>query len=618
MKTKNLISILCAVVVFMIPALILGEILHVPDDFENIQAGIDAAEDGDTVLVEPGEYVENIDFDGKNIVVGSLFLILNNATYIDSTIINGDSSGTVVTFASEENNEAKLTGFTITNGFTNDNGGGIWCRDSNPIISDVNIRSNRANQGGGIFCDRNADITLRNANIEENYAIHGGGIYCYFSSPMFNDVLVLNNEASQFGGVRLWESNASLNNLQILNNRGSACGGVSIAHSSNVNLINVIIRDNWGGGVYCQTSIARLTNVLIALNHTSNGGGIYCYRANLYLNKVTICNNTAGNEGGGIYCLDGTQLFVVNTILWENDPQEIFFQRQNDQNSLTISYSDIGGGQNDIETNHNCDVNWLEGNFDANPLFVDQDNNDFHLTENSPCIDAGDPETDRDPDDTVADIGAYYFHQGEIAEPNITIEPAFIMFLDVPHLSVDSAVVTIRNVGLAILSVDSQTITPVNTPFTVYNGYREFDLEPDSSHLTWITFTPIEESRYGAIFRIYSNDPDENIVEIPITGSVLKVKSYNESLPCKIDIKSIYPNPFNSTTRLSYGLPITAALSLRLYDVSGRHVATLVDGYVQAGVHTAVLQSDDLASGIYFVRVEALGEVLTQKVLLVR
>ena len=98
---------------------------------------------------------------------------------------------------------------------------------------------------------------------------------------------------------------------------------------------------------------------------------------------------------------------------------------------------------------------------------------------------------------------------------------------------------------------------------------------------------------------------------------VLDVKA-EQIIPESFYLAGAYPNPFNSTTRLSYGLPVATELTLRLYDVSGRHIATLVDEYVQAGIHTAVLQSDDLASGIYFVRVEALGKVLTQKVLLVR
>ena len=56
--------------------------------------------DGDTILVQPGTYVENIDFSGRNIVLGSLFLTTGDTTYIAQTIIDGDSSGSVVTIRS--------------------------------------------------------------------------------------------------------------------------------------------------------------------------------------------------------------------------------------------------------------------------------------------------------------------------------------------------------------------------------------------------------------------------------------------------------------------------------------------------------------------------------------
>ena len=96
-----------------------------------IQDAIDDASDGDTILVEPGIYPENVNFNGKNIVV--------QGENRETTIINGSQSGTVVTFESGEDSTAVLTGFTITNGsgYIDDTvklGGGIYIENASPII----------------------------------------------------------------------------------------------------------------------------------------------------------------------------------------------------------------------------------------------------------------------------------------------------------------------------------------------------------------------------------------------------------------------------------------------------------------------------------------------------
>jgi len=91
--------------------------INIPADYSTIQAGIDASSDGDTVLVAEGTYVENINYNGKNVVVGSLYLTTSDTSYISSTIIDGDQAGSVVTFDSGENATAVLSGLTVINGY---------------------------------------------------------------------------------------------------------------------------------------------------------------------------------------------------------------------------------------------------------------------------------------------------------------------------------------------------------------------------------------------------------------------------------------------------------------------------------------------------------------------
>lgn len=94
MRTKLFLSIIISVFCKSLS----GTILYVPSDYTTIQSGIDAITIGDTLLVEPGIYYENINFTGKSIVLGSRYLLTNDTSYISSTIIDGNQNGSVVSF----------------------------------------------------------------------------------------------------------------------------------------------------------------------------------------------------------------------------------------------------------------------------------------------------------------------------------------------------------------------------------------------------------------------------------------------------------------------------------------------------------------------------------------
>jgi predicted outer membrane repeat protein len=160
--------------------------IYIPDDYPHIQAGIVAAHEGDTVVVRPGIYMGNIDFIGKRIIVGSLFLVTGDTSYMSSTIINGDSSGSVVEFTNGEDTSSIITGFTIQGGRRT---GGIYCEDSSPSIVMNIIRNNSGTFGGGICCNQ-ARPLIENNTIRENRAGYGGGIYCSHSSPTIRNNVI--------------------------------------------------------------------------------------------------------------------------------------------------------------------------------------------------------------------------------------------------------------------------------------------------------------------------------------------------------------------------------------------------------------------------------------------
>jgi len=166
-------------------------------DFTSIQDGIDASSNGDTVLVYPGTYYENINFNGKNITVSSLYLTTQIDSFVKNTIIDGNYNGSVVKLVNGENNTTFLCGFTLQNGTgTLDrweiiSGGGIFLYNSSLNIVGCIIQSNVATRGGGFRIEiRNSSniVNFKNVTIKYNHAYEsGGGISLTSDSPVTFD-----------------------------------------------------------------------------------------------------------------------------------------------------------------------------------------------------------------------------------------------------------------------------------------------------------------------------------------------------------------------------------------------------------------------------------------------
>jgi PKD repeat protein len=130
-----------SIIFIILPNFLYSTIIDIPKHYSTIQAGIDASANTDTVLVQPGTYVENIDYKGKLITLGSLFLTTQDTSYISSTIIDGNAANSVVRFYNGEDSTAVLSGFTLRNGDTT-YGGGFYCFYSDITISNSIILNN--------------------------------------------------------------------------------------------------------------------------------------------------------------------------------------------------------------------------------------------------------------------------------------------------------------------------------------------------------------------------------------------------------------------------------------------------------------------------------------------
>src|SRR5262252_5162813 len=279
MKTASFGFALAAAIT--LPVSSLAATIRVPADAVSIQQAIDAAVGGDTVLVSPGTYVENLTFRGKPITVES-----EQGSAV--TIIDGGGSGSVVTFASGETRSAVLRGFTIRNGLNSFGGGGVLIQNSSPSI-------------------------VGNA-IVNNGACSGAGIYSYFSSPLIQGNTISRNfvyacsGASGLGVYIGGDSAAELIENLISENSGFANGGGVTLFAAG----SVVVRSN---------VISR--NVTSGFSPCTSGGGIWMVN----FSQATIADNlVVGNAagcGGGFFWggSSGVTTFVNNTFA-DNDAQE--------------------------------------------------------------------------------------------------------------------------------------------------------------------------------------------------------------------------------------------------------------------------------------------------------
>ncbi len=187
--------------VFSLPHLILAQTLITvkqdgTGDFMTIQDGVDAAANGDTVLVWPGTYFENVNIEDKDIILGSLNLTTNDPAYIRQTIINGNETGSCIAVIYTPDTSL-ICGFSLTNGSGTYNGdfpgGGAFIRYGQARIQNCHIYNNKVSgSGGGIYIFE-AYVYLSGTTIKNNHSYkHGGGISIGKSIVEFDTVQLCN------------------------------------------------------------------------------------------------------------------------------------------------------------------------------------------------------------------------------------------------------------------------------------------------------------------------------------------------------------------------------------------------------------------------------------------
>jgi Bacterial Ig domain/Right handed beta helix region len=376
---------------------------------QTIQSAIASAINGDTVLVAPGTYVENIDFLGKRITVTS-------ERGPNDTIIDGGNVAPVANFSSGESRDSTLNGFTLQNGRSVESPGPTFLN------------------GGGVNIIE-SDPTITNNVITNNHACIGAGIFVGGASPLIQLNKITGNNNSCGGSVISAQASSS---VEILDNviTDNVGGGITLDVDGNPIIKNNIIMGNnnagdLGGGIFIlrnPDSDVLIVQNLIAGNQAAYGGGLCLLGAGpLKVLNNTIADNDAATSGSGIYDFgpDGRTELTNNIIYAKPGQAGLFCDSFRSQNPPIIRFNNIFSSGGMAYGGHCPDMTGTNGNKSLDPLFADLTQGDYHLLQGSPSIDASYNQATNLPDkdldgnqrvldgdgdgNAIIDMGAYEF-----------------------------------------------------------------------------------------------------------------------------------------------------------------------------------------------------------------
>lgn len=400
-----------AALMLLLPVTAAAKVINVPADYPTIQDAINAASNGDTVLVAAGTYAENINFSGKAITVTS-------SAGPKTTIIDGGNIATVATFSSAETTASVLSGFTLENGTSTSgsgyDGGGIYISGSAPTITGNIIQNNTACNGGG-------------------------GIAVEFGSPVIKGNRIIGNSQSACsggiggGGISIsGAASAQVIGNEIGNNTWPGSGaGISLFAAGTPTIADNFIYNNnteggGGGGIsMVNDSAAVVVQNLFFGNMAAEGTGIYFLVPDgasppIFVNN-TIVAGTGATQGTAVFAggFDDQVQFYNNLLLGMAGQNAVYCDSTYDPNPPTFTNNDAyaSGGSGLQGT---CASQASEnGNISANPMFVSPAKHNYQLQAGSPAINAGDNNAPDIPKEDLAhhtrivgstiDMGAYEY-----------------------------------------------------------------------------------------------------------------------------------------------------------------------------------------------------------------
>jgi len=643
----------------MIPLFAFSEIIRVPDDYSSIQAGLNEATTGDTVLVAPGTYYENI---GWPSVDG---ITLTSSGDSSNTYIVGEREASILRFYGNFviTNSTRVENVTITNGAST-RGGGIVCFRSSPTFSNVQVCYNNSigniseSGGGGIYLNE-ANVLITNSSIRNNEMTcnfrdsGGGGIYSKNSSIVISNTVVEGNsffgddDSYNCGGGGLYVENrngqqVTIDNSKFSNNYsqtdGMFCGGGSIYAFSSITITDSeIIKSDanisngigGGGGIYLGGDGNQVLSNLVISGNSVTGWGIQSGGGGMLIaSSPTIINSKIGNNlcdlepmlsgGGGVFCGFDSSPSFIKTVFAQNTAAQGSAIFRTDAYESNAVYNYLTFDNNEVIEYESYDEYNLYNN----------DNDNLHVT-NSNFRSVHSMEVLNNTNIAMVLDSCWW---GDPSGPyHETLNPNGLGDTIVGPVVLESWLTTPDTVAYPLSPENLEIV--VDPPYWIgfswdaspssdVEGYRiNFDYDesgyPYAYYLDVRNVTEIElldviiDTIWYFAITAYDEGGDESWFsnEVVVDFTQLEIESSEDVLPTQYEFVSTYPNPFNPSLTAKINLPDPSNLTVLAFNLLGQKVATISDGHFGAGEHSFVFDGSNLSSGVYLIQAVVPGKM---------
>jgi len=544
-------------------------------------------------------------------------------------------------------------------------GGGVGIINCNAMLTNNIIVNNSAPEGGGISCDENSNPTITDATIEDNTATdgNGGGLFAINSNIQIDSCIFNSNETlgGRGGGIFMEDCDLQVDNCEFTYNEAFGSGGVIKAFNCEVQIENSLFVGNVsvngrGGGINAQNSYLQIDNCFFEENEstTSSGGGIYFRADTLYngmpfhleLKSSQFHNNLASSQGAGVritnYYVDTLAInATIDSCDFIENSANVRAGVSIHRSSFNVSNS-IFKGNTAIQFAAGAGFSLYSVGTVWNCLFVSNVANTGGGSWNSGGASVWSWSIVDFMNCTFADNSASYGAGLTLARGSVVTTTNCIFW---GNSDDQIALDTYDNEGgtLFVNYCDLQggedsvnVIDSLSTlnwgigntdtdPLFVNSGIGDYHLQDTSPCIS----AAIDSIEISGLWYYCPVTDIEGIPRPSPAGTIPDMGAYESELavgveenesgqPSEYALSQNYPNPFNPTTKISFQIPELSFVTLKVYDVLGKEITTLINEEKQAGYYDIEFDASRFSSGVYFYKIQAGSFAVTKKMILMK